>query len=265
MGQRSQIYVRYKKDGKYYLTARYYSWNYAERMISRCRHSLEWIEAMINCDEYLSTNTKRLTHILDTNFDMKDVVLGQDIAEEYRSDISWQRDYTFNEYAFMMQPNSDGKLFIDIQGTVIKYAFLNDDCNTDKIMSAARYMTWNHKDWKDSPYIDSEQKILCKENIKAISKIATLMTKTELEEFINADYMPEKDIFTDKKANAEYWDNIDNDISDAIQKVADKSGIPINPKKLEEYQTDITSEVREIVITRLQGIDGEFPYVDENF
>ena len=50
MGQRSQIYVRYQKDDANYLVARYYQWNYGERMISRCRHTLEWIREHIRFD-----------------------------------------------------------------------------------------------------------------------------------------------------------------------------------------------------------------------
>lgn len=41
MGQRSQIFVRYQEtDGTRKLVARYYGWNYGERMISRARHHL---------------------------------------------------------------------------------------------------------------------------------------------------------------------------------------------------------------------------------
>ena len=41
MGQRSQIYVRYTNEkGEHFLTARYFGWNYGERMISRARHTL---------------------------------------------------------------------------------------------------------------------------------------------------------------------------------------------------------------------------------
>jgi hypothetical protein len=55
-------------------------------------------------------------------------------------------------------------------------------------MSAAQYMNWDCKGWRKSEYIDDEQKALCEANIKAIKKLAKLMTKEEVEEFINADY-----------------------------------------------------------------------------
>lgn len=191
MGQRSQIYVRYQKDGVNYLTARYYQWNYGERMISRCRYSLEWIEAMIPYDWYFTRETEKLQRILDVNFDMRDIVIGCDIIKEYEEDEYWKdENYTLNDYIFKCQDNNDGKLFIDIKDGAIKYAFLDYDCNTDKIMSAAQYMNWDCPSWRKSEYIDDEGKALCESNIKAIRKLAKLMTKEEVKEFINANYEP---------------------------------------------------------------------------
>lgn len=187
MGQRSQIYVRCWKDGKSYLTARYYQWNYGVRMISRCRHSLEWIKERMRYDWYLTTNTETLKRYLDVNFDMHDIVIGYDIIKEWE-ECGYQDETSFKEYVFTDQDNNDGKLFIDIKDGVIKYAFLDWDCNTDKIMSAARYMQWDCPGWRKSEYIDDEQKALCEDNLKAIPKLAKLMTKEEVEEFINGDY-----------------------------------------------------------------------------
>lgn len=185
MGQRSQIYVRYNKEGKSYLTARYYQWNYGERMISRCRYSLEWIKEMMEYDWYLTTETERLKRILDTNFDMIDVVIGCDIIKEWKDEFP---EDNFNDYVFKWQDNNDGKLFIDIKDGVIKYAFLDYNCNTNKIMSAAQYMNWDSKGWRTSEYIDAEQKALCEQNLKEIKKLAKLMTKEEVKEFITHEY-----------------------------------------------------------------------------
>ena len=82
MGQRSQIYVRYTMDGKHYLTARYFQWNYGERMISRCRYSLEWINEMAKHYYLFTTNKGQLERILEVNFDMKDVQITCDIVKE---------------------------------------------------------------------------------------------------------------------------------------------------------------------------------------
>lgn len=46
MGQRSQIFVRFEKElGEKEIVARYFNWNYGERMISRVYHTIAWIKA----------------------------------------------------------------------------------------------------------------------------------------------------------------------------------------------------------------------------
>ena len=187
MGQRSQIYIRYQKDGVNYLTARYYQWNYGERMISRCKHSIEWIESILNYDWYLTTETEKLKRILDVNFDMQDIVMGQDIIKEW-DEWDYKDETTFNDFVFLQQDNNDGKLFIDIRNGIIKYAFLDYDCNTEHIMNAEQYMSWDCEGWITKEYIDDEQKLICFNNIKEIAKMAELMTQEELEDFINCDY-----------------------------------------------------------------------------
>ena len=151
MGQRSQIYVRYTNNkGEHFLTARYFGWNYGERMISRARHTIEWIKDNIKHADYnFAYDTKKLIRIMEVNFDMHDAMITSDIVEEYF-------DYgnvhnTFTEYVFTEHENNDGKLFIDIHpnGT-IKYAFVDSSCNLDKQMGGLGYMRWNHKDWRTS-------------------------------------------------------------------------------------------------------------------
>lgn len=194
MGQRSQIYVRYNKDGVNYLTARYYQWNYGERMISRCKHTLEWIKEMLDYDWYLTTETEKLKRIMDVNFDMQDIVMGCDIIKEYTEDEYWKdSECSFNECVFECQDNNDGKLFIDIKDGKIKYAFLDYDCHTEHIMNAEQYMHWDSEGWITSKYIDDEQKLICFNNIQEIAKLAELMTQEEIEDFINCDYKIEKE------------------------------------------------------------------------
>ena len=187
MGQRSQIYVRYQKDGVNYLTARYYQWNYGERMISRCKHTLEWIKEMMEYDWYFTTETEMLKRYMDVNFDMQSIVIGSDIIKEW-DECSWKDETTFNEYVFLTQDNNDGKLFIDIKDGVIKYAFTDCDCHTEHIMDAHKYMDWDYEDWMKSEYLDDEARKTCIENFEAIKSLAELMTQEELEDFINADY-----------------------------------------------------------------------------
>lgn len=58
MGQRSQIYVRYNKSNTQKgLIANYYSWNYSERMISRARWGIEFIEGgILNISQIQNTD-----------------------------------------------------------------------------------------------------------------------------------------------------------------------------------------------------------------
>lgn len=194
MGQRSQIYVRYNKK---LVIANYYQWNYGERMISRARYGIEYIKE--NYLEYRgwifndSSYIKKLSRIFDVNFDMKDVVLSQDIVEEWKKDFS---EDNFNDFVFRMQGNNDGKLFVDIsEDGTLKYAFLDCECDTGHLMNARQYMDWNDKEWKQSKFIDDEQKVLCEENLKEIDKMAILMIKEEVEDFINYDYGMEELLF----------------------------------------------------------------------
>lgn len=225
MGQRSQIYVRFNKEnGQKGLIANYYGWNFGERMISRARWGIECIKEhfeYISNPSYRWLNVKRneiyLSRIFDTNFDMCDVAISCNIIKELLDlynvsiDSKWVKsdldealkkenlDETtasevFKDYIFMNQDNNDGKLFVDIQDDGIKYCFLDSTSNTDNIMDAAAYMVWNHQnckepDWTKDEYITPEQKEKCCKNIIAINKMATLMTKEEIEDFINYDYL----------------------------------------------------------------------------
>lgn len=187
MGQRSQIYVRYNKK---LVVANYYQWNYAERMVSRARYGIEYIKD--NFIEYKSFvfdhpyYMKQLSRIFDVNFDMKDVQISTNIIEEWKEQFF---DDNFNDIIFRQQHNNDGRLFVDIlEDGTIKYAFLDSVCDTENIMSAAQYMDWDSENWKESEYIENEQKVFCKNNLKSIEEMAVLMTKEEVEDFMNHDY-----------------------------------------------------------------------------
>lgn len=193
MGQRSQIYVRYTNDkGEHFLTARYFNWNYGERMVSRARHTLEWIKDNVHYayDNFVYNNEK-LIRIIDVNFDMHDAIISSDIIEEFfdYGDVL----YTFKEYVFTHHDNNDGKLFIDIHSNgTIKYAFIDSECNLDKPMSGLAYMRWNHKNWRTSEHISEEQKEKCNLNCKYLRNNFQLMTTKELKDFISCDYNVEK-------------------------------------------------------------------------
>ncbi len=203
MGQRSQIYIRYNvnyvsgsattnpKTHNYKgLIARYYGWNYGERMVSRARYIIEQIQ-----DEFMKwkwcfddkEKLEKLKRICDVNFDMKDIVMSSDIIKEVAEEFDGDTEYLFN------QDNNDGQLFIDITDDGIKYCFMKYH-NEGEPMDAEQYMKWNcehekHLDWH-TPYEYMNKKTITytERNIKAISKMATLMTMEELKSFVEDDY-----------------------------------------------------------------------------
>ena len=186
MGQRSQIFVRYEENGQKKMIARYYQWNYGERMISRARYGIEWLKDMY---KYSFEIERKLYRILDTNFDMIDCVISSDIIKEF-VDNDWENSgYTLNNFMFYVQDNNDGKLFIDVlsNGT-IKYAFL--DYDNKKIMSGTEYMKLDcGKGWKNpTEYFDQEDIDICIKNIKEINKMAKKITADEVKEFMEMDY-----------------------------------------------------------------------------
>ncbi|MBP3800714.1 MAG: hypothetical protein J6I85_01590 [Clostridia bacterium] len=185
MGQRSQIYIRIQDNYNEYpkLYAKYYSWNFGERMISRARHGIEYIK---NYMEYIydKYNQEKINRIFDVNFDMKDIALTSDLIKEWVKDFS-DSDIA-NDYIFVDTANNDGKLFIDVlkDGT-IKYCFT--DYNL-KILTPTKYMNWDFENWENSEQLDKEDVEICKNNMKYIKENAVQMTKDELQEFIDYDY-----------------------------------------------------------------------------
>lgn len=200
MGQRSQIYIRInmKENGveNKKLIANYYQWNYGERMISRARHGIEWINSVIKYSWYFTDKGKLdvLSRIFDVNFDMVDMAVHCNIIKEYEDEVKWCEENNenipeFNHYVFQWQDNNDGKLLVDIdmENEIVKYAFLDYDANPNNIMDGKAYMDWNMEDWKNSKYLSDEVKSTCTENLQYLSEI-TLMTKEEVVAFLNDDY-----------------------------------------------------------------------------
>lgn len=143
MGQRSQIYVKVnvtdeKGNTKTDLTARYYQWNYRERMISRARSITEWVSEHLN---YWTYERDKLPAIMAINFDMGDKVDTLDILKEtceymgFRKDkIGWEvptseNKDVFNSSIFDEQDNNNGQFFLEVsynektKEKEMKYAF----------------------------------------------------------------------------------------------------------------------------------------------
>lgn len=178
MGQRSQIYISYTNEKKEnVLVARYYSWNYGSRMISRARGLIEWLDNTKDGGILNSWFHGKISRIADVNFDLRDVVLSSDlIAECEDSPVEERRYYIFN------QDNNDGKLFIKINtdGT-ISYAFT--DWNNLYPMTAYEYMEWQNY------YDEEDDGSNCKNNQTYIVNNAKLMNLVEIDDFINANYV----------------------------------------------------------------------------
>ncbi len=194
MGQRSQIYVRINGQ---LVVAQYYGWNYAERMISRAKGILEFLDEHLKDGDMdcftrknVSSYAERLRRVCDINFDMRDYQISADIVKEWREEFP---EEPFNRYVFDEQDNNDGQLFIDVQGDVIKYCFTKGT-RRNKTMNGSQYMAWDHdgckvRNWTiPTEYTPQEAINLCKANIKYINEHAELMTVDELRGFVDADY-----------------------------------------------------------------------------
>jgi len=213
MGQRSQIYIRITDNYNEYpkLYAKYFQWNYGERMISRARHGIEYIKDSMEYISYDSVQEK-INRIFDINFDMKDIAFTSDLIKEWVEDF--RKHYTQVEYIFTNTANNDGKLFIDVNANgEIKICFTDYDLN---ILSPEEYMDWDFENWQNSEYLSKEDREICKNNIEYINQNVKFMAEEELEEFINYDY------------------------SKQIEELAEKLGI-----KLEKAQSEIQQETEQ--------------------
>ena len=193
MGQKSQIYIKwdvrtYNNEHIVGAIARYFEWNYGERMISRARGIIEELN-----DEYMNHTwifnddwyKEKLIRIAETNFDMRDIVPSQDIFKEYEE---FKEDDSFEDTVFYGQDNNDGQLFISVTDSGIKYALAleYDKENGYKPINAEQYMKENMGDWRTTwrDYDDDIQ--YTEDNIKYISENAELMTAEEIADFIES-------------------------------------------------------------------------------
>ena len=189
MGQRSQIYIAYNRDastkdmeayvrkGDRVLVARYFSWNYGARMVSRAKGTMEWLSEYKDDLQYVE---EKIHRIADINFDFRDIALSTDIIEEWKKEFN---DQPANDTIFKFQDNNDGKLFISVEedGT-IKYCFSDGDIT--KPMTAKQYMNWDHCQ-KNTEENDGSRYA---ENCSWIKKNAVLMSSKELKDFISCSY-----------------------------------------------------------------------------
>lgn len=184
MGQRSQIYIKYSNvgDGRIRgFIARYFQWNFAERMISRAAGIIDTISTM-NQYRYMWYDTTKLVRICDVNFDMRDIQISTNILKEI-SDGEYETSYLFE------QDTNDGQLLIEVINDCIKYAFIEGPSNPEP-MSAMAYMNWDTgTDWTKHENVWSKGTVrYTQKNIRRIQAKASLMTQNEVAVFLSTDY-----------------------------------------------------------------------------
>lgn len=190
MGQRSQIYVIYKDNqNRDCISATYFQWNYGERMVSRARYLMGWIKGQNSfyvADSYnvfpLSYVANKIRYIASVNFDYKDVIIGQDLIEEWKDyKQGGVLNTDLNDYIFNAD-NNDGCLFIDARiPKQLKYAFTTYDYK-DGVMGPEAYLKWD-----GTPQKIRDTKFT-KRNINWITHNAKLMKKKELEAILKTNY-----------------------------------------------------------------------------
>lgn len=189
MGQRSQIYVIYKDNqNRDCISATYFQWNYGERMVSRARYLMGWLKNQASfyaIDLYnvfsLSYVANKIRYIASVNFDYKDVVIGQDLIEEWKDYKQGVPNANLNDYIFNAD-NNDGCLFIDARiPKQLRYAFTTYDYK-DGVMGPEAYLKWDQ-----TPQKIRDTKFT-KRNINWITHNAKLMKKEELETILKATY-----------------------------------------------------------------------------
>ena len=175
MGQRSQIYISFTlnngTDGgnaSRYLIARYYGWTFGSSIVSRVRHTVEWLEAQLKHREAHMLISKA-SLMLDVDFDRKRIDLSEDCMEHARD-------------AFLGQLNDDGKAFISVGADgAVSYCFTDDRITAP--MTAADYMKWD----RCADYTEEDKGSNYTANCEFLSR-CRLMTNDELREFISAAY-----------------------------------------------------------------------------
>lgn len=189
MGQRSQIYVIYKDNqNRDCISATYFQWNYGERMVSRARYLMGWLKdqnSFYVTDSHnlfsLSYVAYKIRYIASVNFDYKDVVIGQDLIEEWKAYKQGVPNANLNDYIFYAD-NNDGCLFIDARNPkYLRYAFTTYDYK-DGVMGPEAYLKWDQtpKKIRDTKFT--------KRNINWITHNAKLMKKAELEAILKTTY-----------------------------------------------------------------------------
>lgn len=228
MGERSDFFVRIrakeKTSDKFYkhqaFFGLYYQWCYGERMISRLRSAIDFVESDISGRHGSYAITKeqmdRFKKYLAINFDMKDFVEPTDLIPETVDDII--QGYDTAKSDVFDQAENHGFIYLDItlddpdqkfgdNKAKIKYAFVETEWHNKKhplppVMNVEQFADWDIADnerkwyepdpyWEDKPWGATHKKRFleeivptAKKNMEEINKSATLMTEDDRKDFV---------------------------------------------------------------------------------
>lgn len=209
MGQRSQLYIRYKN--KKNLVAMHLQWNYGFYMINRTYQLLDFIGKNAKADysnfreehfDIANSDTRRedidmLQNLIQMNTTIGSFVKGIDLVKE---DYEWGIGKEDFKETFKMNPNfqdnNNGILVIDIQENgEVKYGLsggYEEVGNEDfKMISAKEYFRLSEKDYEDKYKLKNKNEELYNEVMKQIDYIDnnfTLLTDDEYKEIFDTEY-----------------------------------------------------------------------------
>jgi len=228
MGERSNFFVRVrakeKTSDKFYkhqaFFGLYYQWCYGERMISRLRSAIAFVDSEISGSHggYAINKDQmdRFKRYLSINFDMKDFVDTTDLIPYTVDDIMQGWDTAKSD--IFDQAENHGFIYLDItlddpdqkfgeNKAIIKYAFVDNEYHSKKhplpsVRSVENFADhdmgnderkWYEPDpyWEDKPWgAAHKERFLndivptAKKNMEEINASATLMTEDDRKEFV---------------------------------------------------------------------------------
>ncbi len=228
MGERSNFFVRIrakeKTSDKFYkhqaFFGLYYQWCYGERMISRLRSAIDFVDSEISGRHggyaINEDQIKRFKKCLAINFDMKDFLDTTDLIPETVDDIIQGFDTAKSD--IFDQAENHGFIYLDItlddpdqkfgdNKAKIKYAFVDSEYHSKKhplppVRSVENFADhdigdderkWDEPDpcWEEKSWGASHKERFLKEivptakkNIEEINKSATLMTEDDRKDFV---------------------------------------------------------------------------------
>ena len=209
MGQRSQLYIRYKN--KKNLVAMHLQWNYGYYMINRTYQLLDFVSKNAKAEysnlreehfDIANSETRRediemLQNLIQMNTTIGSYVKGIDLVKE---------EYEFcnkdNSETFKMNPNNqdnnNGILVIDIQENgKVKYGLgggyeeVGTWVDDFQMISAKEYFKLSEKDYEDKYKLKNKDEELYKivqKQIEFIDNNFELLTDEEYKEIFNTEY-----------------------------------------------------------------------------